>query len=497
MSDAPVADARPGHNKPPVTPPHETDLLEDLKARYPGVKPKLDELLASAATVPDTIENDEDAGKVQDLLRSMADALRRWKADRTAEKGPWAKLADIAYNFFKDKEDKLGAAEKLVRAKHTIYLEAKEAAEEKRRALAAEAERKKADEARVAAEKAAQEKAAAEAAKAKAEEDERLALERAAIAKEQQRIAEEKARLAAEEAKRIEADRKARDKVERERHVGVLKQLLGHAKMAARLHDNGLTDETPQADIDQLDALVRPGGIMAVLLGQVMGSSYLDTIQVQEVEQTQTMLDNMRQVLEERLDDKQRRKRERERKAQEKADAAAAAERDARRKADEAAATAAREARDKAEAEAKAARADATAAKNEAREASEDANEAHADAKQAARDEASAVKGADKLDARAGRAERSLENATSADLSRTRSELGTTGSLAGRWNYVVEDRNALVAYFGPLGQYLNPEAMDAAVHRYKMQNQATWTETPHRTEVPGVFFENVPESRIR
>lgn len=496
MNTAPIADAKPGHNRGPITPPHESDLLEDLKARYPNVKPKFDELLTSAATVPEEV-TEENAGQVQDLLRSMADALRRWKADRTAEKGPWAKLADIAYAFFKDKEDKLGAAEKIVRAKHTRFLEAKEAEEVKRREVAAEADRKRADEARIAAEKAAEEKRLAEEAKAKAEEEEREALRRAELAKAKQAEAEAAAAAAAELAKKAEAERKAREKAEREKLTENLKQVRRHMKDAARLHDAGVTDETGQADIDQLDALVRPGGIIGVLASQVFGSSLLDHEEVLEVEKTRIALGNMRQALEERLGEKARRKRERERKAQEKLDAQAAAEREAKRKADNDAAAAAREARDIAEAEAKAARADATAAKKEAREASEDANEAHAEVKQAAKDEASANKGAEKLEARAGRAERNLENASSADLTRTRSELGTVGSLSGRWTYVVEDRNVLTAYFGPLGQYLAPDAMDAALHRYKMQNQGTWIETPTRTEVPGVFFENVPESRIR
>lgn len=448
--NAPVADARPGHNRGPVTPPFDTDLLEDLKSRYPNVQPKLDELLASAASVPEKIEDDETAGKVQELLRNMGDSLRRWKADRTAEKGPWSKLADIAYNYFKDREDKLSPVEKLIRARHTAYLERKAEAEERRRADLAEKQRQEADRLKREAEEAEWDRIWAEARQELAEWHEADAQRRRKAALEDQMYAEACAELAAyDERKALErkAAREAEEAIQRKADKKRLTQLNREADgLAVKDQAGTITDE----ERDRYRQLIGQNGEIPALQAKLGGDkSHLSAEERAELEAEEK---NLARLRDERVANH------------------AAAEK------------------------AKLERAKAAAAE---KAASKQANTLATEVKEAWREAAQLAKGAEKADARAGRAERQVENASDADLSRTRSELGTVGSLAGRWVHVVEDDKALMAYFGPLGRFLSPEMRAGAVYHYMREKQANFTETPVRTEVPGVFFENVPESRVR
>lgn len=450
MITAPVADARPGHNRGPVTPPFETDLLDDLKYRYPNVQTKFDELLRSATEVPETIQEDEQAGKVQELLRGMGDALRRWKADRTAEKGPWAKLADIAYNFFKDKEDKLSIQEKLIRARHTIYLEKKADAEEKRRAELAETLRKEAARLEQLAKDAKEDALWAEARQELAEWEETNANRRKREAQEDQLWAEARAELAAyDEGKALErkAEREKLAAMERKIDMAKLKKLNKEADaLAVKDKAETITDE----ERDRYRQLIGSGGEIPALQARLAGDrSHLTDEERAELEGE---ADNLARLRAERIDNH------------------AAAEK---------------------------AKAERVKAQNAERAATKQANTLAAEVKETSREATQLAKGAEKADARAGRAKRQVENATNADLSRTRSELGTVGSLSGRWVHVVEDDAALLAYCGPLGKFFTPEDRKNAVYRYMREHQHEFTETPARTEVPGVFFENVPESRVR
>lgn len=168
-----------GHNASPVTPPNMADVKADIETRYPEVQTRLDELVASAQTAPDRIDDDETDGKVQTLIKEMVDTRKAWEDMRDAEKAPWQRAADTIYNFFKKAEDVLqdgrgktatGWIPKL-KARHTDYLERKaeakriederRAAEERKRAEEAAREAALLEERRRAAEEAEKDKAAA------------------------------------------------------------------------------------------------------------------------------------------------------------------------------------------------------------------------------------------------------------------------------------------------------------------------------------------------
>lgn len=452
MSDTPAAEAKIGHNRGAVVAPFETDLLEDLKTRYPNVEPKFDELVATAKTVPDEFTDDETAGKVQELLRNMTDSMRRWKADRTAEKGPWQKLADLAFGFFKDKEDKLKIVHDDIKLRHTKFLQHKADEEERRREAKAEEERKKAEAAQAAAREAEMDQLWAEAHEELARFNEAAAKKRADDAREDQMWAEARKELADYDARKAEERRQELEDKSR-REVRTAKREL----KAATTEANGLgkKDEAGELTDDEKDryrALIGKNGVIATLQAKIAdgGVAFLsDDEQAELARETE----NLARLQTERVANHQ-----------------------------------------KAE-EAKAAR---QKAQTEARTAGKDAQEHAADARVAGRELNQATKEAERQDARAGRAERQVSNASDADLSRTRSTLGTVGSLSGRWAYVVEDRDALTKHFGPLGMYLTSDAQDGAVYRWMRENQGTFTVTPTRSDqVPGVFFENVPESRIK
>lgn len=448
MSDPQTAGV--GHNKGPISPPFESDLLEDLKTRYPTVETKFDELMASAKDVPPVIEDDATAGKVQELLRNMTDTMKRWKADRGLEKGPWAKLADIAFNFFKSKEDKLDPVMKDIKDRHTVYLGVKAEKEEQLRLARAEEQRKEAQRLADLAKEKEEDAMWAEARQELAEWEERDARRRKAEAIEDQMWAEARAELAAyDEAQALKrkAEREAAEAVQRKADLKRLKSLNKEADaLAVKDAAETITDD----ERDRYRQLIGQNGEIPALQAKLAGDrSHLSQEERDELEAEEKNLVRLR-------DD---------------------------RVANHAAAEKAKGAK--------------AAAQRDQKTATREANELAGEVKEAGREVAQLTKGAEKADARAGRAERAVEGATDADLSRTRSDLGTVGSLSGRWDYVVEDRDALVKYFGPLGPYLQPDAQDAAVYRYMRQHQGTFTQTPTRTDVPGVFFENVPESRIR
>lgn len=439
-----------GHNKGPIVPPFESDLLDDLKNRYPTVETKFDELMASAKDVPPTIDDDAMAGRVQELLRNMTDSMKRWKADRGLEKGPWSKLADIAFNFFKTKEDKLEPVMKDIKDRHTVYLGVKAEKEEQARLARAEEQRKEAERLAHVAEERRWDAIWAEARQELAEWEEADARRRKADAIEDQMWAEARAELAAydeTQALKRKAEREAAEAVQRKTDLKRLKTLNKEADaLAVKDAAETITDD----ERDRYRQLIGQNGEIPALQAKLAGDrSHLSQDERDDLEAEEK---NLARLRDERVANH------------------AAAER------------------------AKAAKA---LAQRDQKTATVGANKLAGEAKEAGREAAQLSKGAEKADARAGRAERAVESATDADLSRVRSDLGTVGSLSGRWVPVVDDRDALVQYFGPLGPYLMPEAQDAAVFRYMRQHQGTFTKTPTRTEVPGVFFENVPESRIR
>lgn len=481
-----------GGNMPPVNPPSETDLLADLKRRYPKIDSRLAEFESALKSFPDKITDETVAKELQDLLGQMKDERSAWKGQRSEQKKPWDKLAKVVMNFFTNAEDKIEGWEAVWVPRLDAYADIKRVAAQ--RAAEAEAQRIR-DEAAAqarAAQEAEERRLAAEEAARQAEAREAAAREEARQAEERRRVADEAARAAAEEAKRVEAEKKAKEKLEREQNEDALRAIKRHMKDAGKLHDKmgeAAEGEVEQADVDQLDALVRAGGIIGVLAGPVFNSPFLTTEQVLEIEQTRLALGNMRQVLSERQDAKVRRRRAKEAKAAEDAEAKAAEERRLKRVADEAAAEVARKARADAEAAAEAARNDLKDARKGVTEAQKGANLAVQAEKGAAREAGRAGDEADRLDNRAGRAERRLENSTDADFSRIRGDLGTVGSQARRWAHYTVDEEALRAVSGPLGPFLLLDAMEKAITHLMRARQSGFTgELVTLPDLPGVEF---------
>jgi len=186
---------------------------------------------------------------------------------------------------------------------------------------------------------------------------------------------------------------------------------------------------------------------------------------------------------EQRLD-AERKERERreaeeaaERKRRREAEEAAAAEERERRRVEEEArladARARREAEEKAAAEAKAKAAEARARQAEAERA---AAAAKREERTAGRQEKEADGKAERLGARADRAENTA-NSSAADLSRTRSDMGSVGSLASHWRFEVLDIDAVP--LETLRPYLHPDEIRTAIQKFMAAGGR---------DLPGVHF---------
>lgn len=500
MSEEPIAG--PGHNQPPVSisPPPEGDVLSDLRARHPAVDETLKKLLASAATVPEKITDDETAGKVQDLLRQMKLAKKTWGAARGVEKAPWQDLADAVFNYFKKPEDALDKAIKDITPRHTAYLEEKAAAETRRREEEARKEREAADKVRREAEEAAERKRQAEAEEAAARERAAAAERAREEAERRRKEEEEKAKAAKAEAERLERERKERDEAERQQNSRTLREMKSHHKTAAKLAEKAREGKIAEVEVAELDELILEGGKIGTLGAKLLHSSLLDEGELDDIAAMRNELGVWRKERSARVAEAEEREAaERRRKAEEEAEKRAAderARRDAERKADEERAAKARKEREEAEAAAFKAKEEKKRADAEARAARTDARDAFAEQKEAAKSEKTLGEQADRTERRADRMDRKIENASDADLSRTRSDRGTVGSLSGRWAWDIRDRPALLATLGPLGPHLNPDAVDAAVTKWMREHQGTFTGERVEGLLPGVVFDWEPESRI-
>jgi len=97
---------------------------------------------------------------------------------------------------------------------------------------------------------------------------------------------------------------------------------------------------------------------------------------------------------------------------------------------------------------------------------------------------------ADRLDKRADRAERHA-NASGADMSRQRSELGTVSSVSKSWKVIEVDRNKLDLNL--LRGFLHPDAVDVAVRGYMMAHK----NDPGGPKLEGAVFDQVEEGVYR
>jgi hypothetical protein len=488
-----------GHNLPPIVAPADTEMLADLNARYPEVQRELDAFEKALATFPTTdltLKDEDIAAALQDLLGKMAKQKSVFSAHKKTEKKPWDTLVKVVQNFFGKGEEKIDALLAEWKPRHEAFLALKKA--EALRAAEAEAtrlrEKEEAD--RRAAALAEEKRLAAEEEERKARQREEEARAAEEKAKADQRAAEERAAAAQAEEKRIAEEKKARDREEKSRNETLLREVKAAMKVAERLHALAEAGEASDAETAELDEMIRPGGPISAKGSAVAASRLLDDDQKADAAASRTRLLVLRDAGSARFSKKEQRRREKEKAEADAREKAEAEERAARRAEDEERSRLAREAREKAEAEALEARAAGQAAKEEAREARSDAREAVQEKKGAAKAVQLHEAAADQAANRGDRLERRIENSTDADLSRTRGDLGTVGSLARRWTYTITDEDALRAVCGPLGEHFTFDALGGAAYRWMGAHRENFKGDRVEGALPGVVFMHEVESRI-
>ena len=439
-----AADLRhdPSTNNPPeaIPPsaPAPATVEADLKTRYAAIGARLTELETSAATIPAKIGDDDTAGKVQAWLKLARVSRTGWDATRKSENEEWKSIVGAVNNFFKRPIEKLEGLEKAIRERLTTYLEAKEEAErivreEKLRVEREEAARQQriADDARAAAEKAMDDERRAREREQALLEDQLWAEARRELALYDARKAEEAEAAALERQREREAQEK-KDRAEDKRRMTALSR---EAKGLGKKDADGTITEDEAA---RYRALIGDNGEIAMLNKRLTGADEI-------------------------LTDDQR----------------------AERVAEAAELARLRHERATNEARAVAERLKAEEAKRGARGARVEQREARTDQREAQQEERIASAGAERHEKKSDR----LEAAIDAPSAPIRGEMGTTGGLAGRWTVISVD-HARVA-LEPLRAYLNPEALDAAAHKYMMANIADGD-----PKLEGAVFDYVRDARV-
>ena len=499
MSDLPPKT----HNLPPVAAPTDEEMMADLRARFPELEAEMAQFEKDLAGYPKklTLQDAEVAQALQDLIGKMKKHKTILGAHKKTEKGPWTKIVNVVQNFFTTREEKIGGLLKEWGDVHEDYLQQKKDEAVRKAEEEAERQRQAAEAAqrdREAAETRAREAREREEAAQKAEQEAR---DRAAAEEARARAAWEAADAAAAEERRIADERKARERAEKETNADNLKKIRGYMKEAEKLHTSIGTagDEADDAEIQQLDALIKAGGIVGLLSGPVVHSTLLDEAQTAEIGEVRARLGELRKAVGERLDAKERRRREKARKDEEVREAVLAEQRRKDREADEERSRLAREEREKAETEAAAARQGQKDAQAEVRAARGEQREAFSEQKAAGKVAGKAGQEADRAANRADRIDRRLENSTDADLSRERGNLGTVGSLRRDWKcYLPDDETALRAVLGPLGPHFTTEALSGAAFHWMRAHQYGFTgERVEPAELPGVLFAYETTVQIR
>lgn len=143
--------------------PSQAEMLrDDLGIKHADILARADELLAAALRVPDTVGDDETAGKVGDFIKQITACGKAAESARVSEKEPHLAASRVVDGFFKAVTDPLDKAKKGIESRLTVFLRAKEEAARKERERIAAEERAAAEAARKAAEEA--EKAAQDSA---------------------------------------------------------------------------------------------------------------------------------------------------------------------------------------------------------------------------------------------------------------------------------------------------------------------------------------------
>lgn len=125
--DFPADPAPLGHNNPP-----EPTLIERLQTKYAADLKEAEDLLITALTVPERIDDEEQQKKTTDIVRKMADSQKRLAADLDYEKKPLEDDVKIIKATFDNPWERLEAKRKEIKALTTDFTKRKDAAEKKR-----------------------------------------------------------------------------------------------------------------------------------------------------------------------------------------------------------------------------------------------------------------------------------------------------------------------------------------------------------------------------
>lgn len=127
MTDAAVADI--GHNSPP----DDIEVLRSNLAESNGdLLTRRDDLLESVERMPETVEDDETAGKFADQIKLFTACTKAAEDRRKTTKEPFLASGKAVDAFFKGIGDPLAKAKKDITARLNVYNQ-KKAAEERRR----------------------------------------------------------------------------------------------------------------------------------------------------------------------------------------------------------------------------------------------------------------------------------------------------------------------------------------------------------------------------
>lgn len=126
-----------GHNRAPVK-----DMLSDA---YEQLLTRADELIAASTRAPASIYNDEVQGKVGDLVKMIAAAIKKSESHRQSEKEPFLQAGREVDGFFRPVTDKLEREKKTLEGRIGVYLRAKAERERRAREETARLEREESD----------------------------------------------------------------------------------------------------------------------------------------------------------------------------------------------------------------------------------------------------------------------------------------------------------------------------------------------------------------
>ena len=142
-------------------PPNDAELLpQTLSEQYALMLGGAQRLVEAADRLPETIADEETAGKMADYIKKVSNSRKNLEGTRVAEKEPYLTLGRVVDGFFKKVTDELDGAKNKAQKRLDAWMKLKMEAERRRRIEEAAALQRQAE---------------AEAAAAKALEDAKMA----------------------------------------------------------------------------------------------------------------------------------------------------------------------------------------------------------------------------------------------------------------------------------------------------------------------------------